>query len=46
MTDLEKQVAADLTIESLVREQYKVYLFERILLCCKEIIPNSAGPWR
>ncbi len=41
MTDLEKQVADDLAIESLVREQYKVYLFERILLCCKEINPNK-----
>ncbi|KAF6221523.1 hypothetical protein HO133_002379 [Letharia lupina] len=41
MSDLEKQVADDLAIESLVREQYKVYLFERILLCCKEINPNK-----
>ena len=39
-TDPEKQVADDLAIESLVREQYKVYLFERILLRCKEI-PDS-----
>ena len=37
MTDLEKQVADDLAIESLVREQYDVYLFERILLRCKGI---------
>ena len=41
MSDLEKQVADDLAIESPVREQYKVYLFERILLCCKEIDPNK-----
>lgn len=41
MSDLEKEVADDLAIESLVREQYKVYLFERILLCCKEINPNK-----
>lgn len=41
MSVLEKQVANDLAIESLVREQYKVYLFERILLCCKEINPNK-----
>ena len=38
---LEKQVANDLAIQSLVREQYKVYLFERILLCCKAINPNK-----
>lgn len=41
ISDLEKQVADDLAIESLVRVQYKVYLFERILLCCKEINPNK-----
>ena len=41
MSNLEKQVADELAIESLVREQYKVYLFERILLCCKEINPNK-----
>ena len=41
MTDLEKEIADELAIESLVREQYKVYLFERILLCCKEINPNK-----
>lgn len=46
MSGLEKQVANDLAIESLVREQYKVYLFERILLCCTEINPNSAVPGR
>ena len=39
--DLEKQVANDLAIGSLVRVQYKVYLFERILLCCNEINPNK-----
>lgn len=41
MTKLEKRVADELAIESLVHEQYKVYLFERILLCCKEINPNK-----
>ncbi len=41
MFDLEKQIADDLAIESLVRIQYKVYLFERILLCCNEINPNK-----
>ena len=25
----------------MICEQYKVYLFERILLCCKEIDPNK-----
>ena len=39
--NLEKQVADDLAIQSLVRVQYKVYLFERILLCCNEINPNK-----
>ena len=41
MPDLEKQVANNLAIQSLVRVQYKVYLFERILLCCNEINPNK-----
>ena len=41
ITDLEKEVADNLAIESLVRVQYKIYLFERILLCCKEINPNK-----
>ena len=42
VSDLERQVADDLAINSLVREQYKVYLFERILLCCKEVNPNKS----
>ena len=42
LSDLERQVADDLAINSLVREQYKVYLFERILLCCKEVNPNKS----
>ena len=42
ISDLERQVADDLAINSLVREQYKVYLFERILLCCKEVNPNKS----
>ena len=41
MPKLENQVADDLAIQSLVRVQYKVYLFERILLCCNEINPNK-----
>lgn len=41
MPDLKKQVADDLAIPSLARVQYKVYLFERILLCCNEINPNK-----
>lgn len=41
ISDLEKQVADDLAIEPPIRVQYKVYLFERILLCCKEINPNK-----
>jgi hypothetical protein len=31
-----------MALELPVREQYKIYLFERILLCCKEINPNKA----
>ena len=42
ISDLERQVADDLAIDSFVREQYKVYLFERILLCCKEVNPNKS----
>ena len=41
MPNLEKEVADDLAMQSLVRVQYKVYLFERILLCCNEINPNK-----
>lgn len=40
-TRLEEEVANDTAIGSPVRVQYKVYLFERILLCCKEINPNK-----
>lgn len=37
-----KQASADGTaLERPVNEQYKVYLFQRILLCCKEINPNK-----
>ena len=41
ISDMEKEIADDLAIKSLVRIQYKVYLFERILLCCNEINPNK-----
>ena len=41
ISDMERQIADDLAIESPVRIQYKVYLFERILLCCNEINPNK-----
>lgn len=34
-------VADRLGLDAPVRLQYKVYLFERILLCCKEINPNK-----
>lgn len=30
-----------MALERPLNEQYKVYLFERILLCCKEINPNK-----
>lgn len=36
-----KKHADNLSIRAPVRVQYKVYLFERILLCCKEINPNK-----
>lgn len=37
-----KNACADsVALERLLNEQYKVYLFERILLCCKEINPNK-----
>ncbi len=36
-----KKHADKLGIRAPVRVQYKVYLFERILLCCKEINPNK-----
>ena len=42
LTRLEEELADDAALELPVREQYKIYLFERILLCCKEINPNKA----
>ena len=42
LTRLERDLADDVALELPVREQYKIYLFERILLCCKEINPNKA----
>ena len=42
LTRLERDLANDVARELPVREQYKIYLFERILLCCKEINPNKA----
>ena len=40
-TKLEKDVIEELKLTDPVRIQYKVYLFERILLCCKEVNPNK-----
>ena len=40
-TKLEQQVIDELRVNEPEREQYKVYLFEKILLCCKEINPNK-----
>lgn len=37
----ERDVIEELKLTRPVRIQYKVYLFERILLCCKEINPNK-----
>ncbi|KAK4695829.1 cell division control protein 24, partial [Lecanoromycetidae sp. Uapishka_2] len=38
---LEQADADNKALERPLNEQYKVYLFERILLCCKEINPNK-----
>ena len=37
----ERKTIEELKLIRPVRIQYKVYLFERILLCCKEINPNK-----
>ena len=41
ITKFEKELLAELKLTRPVRIQYKVYLFERILLCCKEVNPNK-----
>ncbi|KAL8826567.1 MAG: hypothetical protein Q9191_003718 [Dirinaria sp. TL-2023a] len=41
ITSIESKTCEELKLISPVRIQYKVYLFERILLCCKEINPNK-----
>ena len=41
ITELEKVTIEELKLTRPVRIQYKVYLFERILLCCKEVNPNK-----
>lgn len=40
-SNLEKYIANEMGLIVPVRVQYKVYLFQRILLCCKEINPNK-----
>ena len=40
-TSFEMDVIEELKLTNPVRIQYKVYLFERILLCCKEVNPNK-----
>lgn len=40
-TIMEKETIEELKLTRPVRIQYKVYLFERILLCCKEVNPNK-----
>lgn len=40
-TDIERDRIEVLKLTHPVRIQYKVYLFERILLCCKEVNPNK-----
>lgn len=39
--NLTGQIANELRLKRPLAMQYKVYLFERILLCCKEINPNK-----
>ena len=41
ITEQEKELIEELKLIRPVRIQYKVYLFERILLCCKEVNPNK-----
>ena len=41
ITPSEKELIEELKLIRPVRIQYKVYLFERILLCCKEVNPNK-----
>ena len=41
ITNSEKEMIEELKLIRPVRIQYKVYLFERILLCCKEVNPNK-----
>ena len=41
ITNSEKELIDELKLIRPVRIQYKVYLFERILLCCKEVNPNK-----
>ena len=41
ITSIESKTCEELKLIRPVRIQYKVYLFDRILLCCKEINPNK-----
>lgn len=41
LTDFEKEHANELALRRPTAEQYHIYLFERILLCCKDINPNK-----
>lgn len=40
-TQIERHLTDCLAMKRPMRVQYKIYLFERILLCCKEINPNK-----
>ena len=41
---LEKDCILESQLINPLREQYIIYLFERILLCCKEVNPNKQRP--
>ncbi|KAL8933218.1 MAG: hypothetical protein Q9216_006468 [Gyalolechia sp. 2 TL-2023] len=43
-TPMERECIVEKQLVNPVREQYIIYLFERILLCCKEVNPNKQRP--
>ncbi|KAI4172588.1 MAG: hypothetical protein LQ343_003435 [Gyalolechia ehrenbergii] len=43
-TPIEKECIVEKQLVNPIREQYIIYLFERILLCCKEVNPNKQRP--
>ncbi|KAL8932991.1 MAG: hypothetical protein Q9211_006022 [Gyalolechia sp. 1 TL-2023] len=43
-TPMERECIVEKQLVNPIREQYIIYLFERILLCCKEVNPNKQRP--